>query len=89
MLLQGDEDVVITAFDTLDHAVGSKRARSQITELSLFDVAVVAPSSPLSSLLSGVLSTRKRVDGIRFGPSAVKGEFVEEAYIYRMKRKAA
>lgn len=63
--------------------------RSEITHLSLEDVAVAKADAPLVALLSSAIATGPGISGIRFSRNAINGVPTEDAYIYRLKRPAA
>ncbi len=52
--------------------------------VSLEDLAVLDTRDPLIQLLRGALKTDRSVRGIRFSKNTVNGQFIEDAYIYRM-----
>jgi len=52
--------------------------------LGLKDISVVEPAHPLVSLLAKAISTGDDVSGIRFSRNVIDGQFIEDAYIYRM-----
>lgn len=52
--------------------------------LSLDDVAVLDTRDPLIQLLRIALRTDRSIGGWRFSKNTVNGQFIEDAYIYRM-----
>ncbi len=52
--------------------------------ISLSDVTVVEPSNPLIALLRSVIKTGPNVSDIRFSRNTVNGQFIEDAFIYRL-----
>ena len=60
------------------------RARSPGAQLALQDVAAVSDQHPLIRLLSMVIRTTPSGEGVRFSRNTVNGQYIEDAYIYRM-----
>lgn len=56
--------------------------------IALSDIGVTDPNNPLIALLRGAVSTGPTVGGIRFTRNAINGQFIEDAYIYRMSDTA-
>ncbi len=52
--------------------------------VSLEDVAVVDTRDPLVQLFRAAIRTDRSVGGIRFSRNTINGQFIEDAYIYRM-----
>ena len=52
--------------------------------LSFKDLAVLDTRDPLIQLLRVALRTDRSIGGIRFSRNTVNGQFIEDAYIYRM-----
>ena len=59
---------------------------SAMRGLSLEDIVVVEPSNPLIILLGQAVGTDKGISHIRFSNNTVGGQFIEDAYIYRLMR---
>jgi hypothetical protein len=61
---------------------------SQILEekrsIGLKDISVVENNNPLIALLRNAIRTGATISGIRFSRNAINGQFIEDAYIYRM-----
>lgn len=53
-------------------------------ELELNDVSVVPPNHPLIGLLRVAIGTGPGISGIRFSGNTINGQYVEDAYIYRI-----
>ena len=66
-----------------------QRLRTEVTHLSLENVAVAKPDAPIVALLSSAISTGPGIGGIRFTRNVINGVPIEDAYIYRLKRPAA
>jgi hypothetical protein len=58
-----------------------------VRELELEDIVAIEENHPLVSLLGKVVQTDGDLAGIRFSRNAVEGQFIEDAYIYKLKRK--
>lgn len=54
--------------------------------ISLGDVTVVDSEDPLIILLGKAIGTDKGISNIRFSRNTVDGQFIEDAYIYRLVR---
>lgn len=52
--------------------------------VSLDDVSVLDTRDPLIQLFRGTLQTGRSVNGIRFSRNTINGQFIEDAYIYRV-----
>lgn len=63
--------------------------RSQITHLSLEDIALAKPDAPIIRLLAQAIATGPGINAIRFTRNVVNGTLIEDAYIYRLKQPAA
>ena len=61
---------------------------SQILEekpsIGLKDISVVENNNPLIALLRMAIRTGDGISGIRFSRNTINGQFIEDAYIYRM-----
>ncbi|HEY2091915.1 MAG TPA: hypothetical protein VGJ81_08510 [Thermoanaerobaculia bacterium] len=75
------------------HLEGPRKAYKRLLEalrnaavhgVSLQDVAVIDTRDPLIQMLRVALRTDRPVNGIRFSRNTVNGQFIEDAYIYRM-----
>lgn len=51
--------------------------------LTIEDVSVIDSRDPLIRLLRGAMKTDRSGRGIRFSRSTIKGQFIDDAYIYR------
>jgi hypothetical protein len=51
---------------------------------SLEDSAVIKPNSPLLILLRHAIRTENNIVGIRFSNNMINGQFIQDAYIYRL-----
>jgi hypothetical protein len=63
--------------------------RSEVVYLTLQDVTTAPPDMPLAAILSRVISSQPGIGGFRLSRSVIKGEMIDDAYIYRVKRPAA
>lgn len=52
--------------------------------IDLIDITVLSPSAPLTVLLRSAIRTGKPIQGIRFSQGLINGQFIEDAYIYRL-----
>jgi hypothetical protein len=50
----------------------------------LSDISVVEDYDPLISLLSTAVRTENGISGIRFSRNTINGQFIDDAYIYRL-----
>ena len=50
----------------------------------LSDISVVSPQHPLVQVLKSAIGTAPGVSGVRFSRNTVNGQFIEDAYIYRV-----
>jgi hypothetical protein len=57
---------------------------SAVHGVSLDDVAVVDSGDPFVQLLQSAIRTDRAMSGIRFTRNTINGQFIEDAYIYRM-----
>jgi hypothetical protein len=57
-------------------------------QLSLSDIEVVEPRHYLVSLLRTAINTGPTINGIRFTRNTINGQFIHDAYIYRMSDRA-
>jgi hypothetical protein len=51
--------------------------------LTIEDVSVIDSRDPLIRLLRGAMKTDRSGRGIRFSRTTIKGQFIDDAYIYR------
>ena len=58
--------------------------QGELGELSLDDVTLAKPDSPIVSLLRQAFRTAPGVSGVRFTNNVVNGTVIEDAYIYRI-----
>lgn len=54
-------------------------------KIALKDITALDANDPLITLLRGSLKTGNGISGIRFTHNVIKGTFIEDAYIYRMR----
>jgi hypothetical protein len=75
------------------HIEGPKKAykrlltalrHADVHGVSLEDVAVVDTLDPLIQSLRTALGTARSVNGMRFSRNTINGQFIEDAYVYRM-----
>lgn len=52
--------------------------------LSLQEIGVAEPTSPLVCLLASAIHTGDGIYGISFSKATINGQFIDDAYIYRM-----
>lgn len=57
-------------------------------QLSLSDIEVVEPRHYLVSLLQTAINTGPTISGIRFTKNVINGQFIHDAYIYRVSDRA-
>jgi hypothetical protein len=53
--------------------------------LSLEDVAILKPTSPLYGLLRVAIRTGPGISGVRFSENVVNGHLITDAFIYRLQ----
>lgn len=63
-----------------------RKLRPHLHYLTLDDIAVAAPDTPIIKLLSNVMRTGPGVHGMRFSNNVVGGVPIEDSYIYRLRR---
>ena len=56
--------------------------------LTLSDIEVVEPRHYLVTLLRSAINTGPTINGIRFTRTMINGQFIHDAYIYRMSDRA-
>jgi hypothetical protein len=61
-----------------------KKVTPARNELTLHDIAVVDPQTPIVRLLQTAIRTGPGISGIRFSRNVIDGHFVEDAYVYRL-----
>ncbi len=61
-----------------------KQIPSQKPRIELQNISVVDSSHHLVSLLKSAIKTGTGISGIRFSQNTINGEFIEDAYIYRL-----
>jgi hypothetical protein len=55
------------------------------SRIRLRDISVVPPDDPLIKLLGVAIKTGNRdISGIRFSRNTINGQFIQDAYIYRL-----
>lgn len=57
----------------------------EIHGLTLDDVSIAKPDSPVIKLLRTAIRTGPGISGIRFKNNVINGTLIEDAYIYRLK----
>jgi hypothetical protein len=74
------------AYQDIQKALGALwRVQSPI---KLKDIEVVEPSHYLVSLLRTAVSTGPTIQGIRFTRNVINGQFIHDAYLYRVSDRA-
>ncbi len=53
--------------------------------ISLNDIAILKPNSPLLNLLKTAIGTSTGIAHIRFSNNIVNGQLIKDSYIYRLK----
>ena len=66
-----------------------KKLRSVINKLpepiiETKDITVLEDNAPLILLLKSAISTGPGISGIRFSRNTINGQYIEDAYIYRI-----
>jgi hypothetical protein len=63
-----------------------QRVLSKIDDIafSLDDVAISEPDAPVLNLLRTAINTSTGISGIRFSNNVINGQFIQDAYIYRL-----
>lgn len=56
----------------------------ETTDLSLFDITVLSTSDPLIVLLNSYVDTGKSIRNIRVTHTGIRGQYIEDALVYRM-----
>ena len=57
-------------------------------QLALSDIEVVEPGHYLVTLLRTAINTGPTINGIRFTNNVINGQFIHDAYIYRVSDRA-
>lgn len=52
--------------------------------MMLWDTTVREDDDPLIMAMRGAIKTRKKIDGRRYTESVINGQFIEDAYVYRV-----
>lgn len=52
--------------------------------IPLSDIALLSPTNPLIQLLRKAVATGPGISGIQFSGNSINGQYIEDAYIYRM-----
>ncbi|MCH8206109.1 MAG: HEPN domain-containing protein [Chloroflexi bacterium] len=55
-----------------------------LSQLTLSDIGVVEENDRLISLLRSAIKTGNGISGIRFSRNTINGQFIDDAYIYRL-----
>jgi len=62
-----------------------RKSSDELGDISLNDISVVSPRTPLISALTRIL--RLPIGGgLRFSKNTVNGQFIEDAYIYKLEK---
>jgi len=59
-------------------------SKDEMSDISLNDVALAKPDSPIIVLLRAAIRTGPGISGIRFKNNVINGTLIEDAYIYRL-----
>jgi len=65
----------------------SNRA-DKIKSFSLADVVLAKPDAPVVSVLKRALRVERNAGGVRFSQNVIDGVLIEDAYIYRLAKRA-
>lgn len=63
-----------------------KRRKGEFDSITLPIVTAISSKHPLITLLSHAIRTGEETSGVRFSRSTINGNFVEDAYVYRLKK---
>ncbi|MFN2571352.1 MAG: hypothetical protein ABR537_07030 [Gemmatimonadales bacterium] len=74
------------AYETIQMALGALPETRKA--IALNDVEVVEPQHYLVTLLRTAINTGPTINGIRFTRTMINGQFIHDAYIYRVSDKA-
>jgi hypothetical protein len=80
-----DQKGPIEIYKTIRSVISHNKA--QLHDLDIKDISVLSPKDSLLRLLSAALHVPS--GGVRFSRNTVGGQFIEDAYIYRLVRAAA
>jgi len=75
----------IEIYKTIRSVISQNRA--QLDDLDIKNISVLSPKDSLLRILSSAV--RVPTGGIRFSRNAIRGRFIEDAYIYRLTQAAA
>jgi len=70
------------AYETVQTALAEVAAEAD--GLTLSDIGVTEPHNPLLKLLRVAIDTGPAIGAVRFTKNVINGQFIEDAYIYRM-----
>lgn len=70
-------------YQKVQKAISKLDAISQ-NKVSLQNVSVVENNHPIVNLLRMAIQTGNGINGIRFSNNTINGQFIEDAYIYRL-----
>lgn len=74
------------AYESIQMALAAlPKGRAQ---LALSDIEAVEPTHYLVSLLKSAVNTGPTINGIRFTRNMINGQFIHDAYIYRVSDRA-
>ena len=79
-----DESGPLKAYTRIDDAL-----RSSGTQLVLNDITAVSPRHPIVRALASTYATGRDIEGRRVFRSAIDGQFIDDAYVYRLWPQAA
>ena len=65
-----------------------QKLKQRLPTLDLTSVVAVSAKHPLIRLLGSAIGTGPGMSAIRFSRNAVNGQFIEDAFIYRMTKAA-
>lgn len=74
------------AYEAIQMALSTVPERQ--AQLALSNIEVVEPSHYLVKLLRTAINTGPTINGIRFTSNVINGQFIHDAYIYRMSDRA-
>jgi hypothetical protein len=64
--------------------VQSELSRMTDVALSLDDIAITKPDAIILNLMRTAINTGTGISGIRFSNNVINGQFIQDAYIYRL-----
>ncbi len=79
-----DEAGPLKAYTRIDEALHTSG-----TPLVLNDITAVSPKHPIVRALASAYATGREIEGRRVFRSAVAGQFIDDAYVYRLWPQAA